>query len=202
MQEPSCALLAALRAATHAQHEYLDRALAIGQPHATLQDYTHHATALHAWLMALTPELHALQARTSCFAFAPPERLMALQADLRDAGAITRPTRAHTSHAAAVTQALTRHHAQMDAVRWGLAYVVEGSQLGGQVLYRRLATRLAPHPLRYLRGHGAQTGARWRAFTGLLAACSGDDATTAAACDGARAAFTALQQQFDESPVR
>lgn len=194
-------LLAALRAATHAQHERLDQGLAIGRPHATLHDYTRHATALRAWLAALTPELLVLQTRMPGFDFAPPERLLALQADLRDAGAATLPRCASVSSAAPVRQALERHARQADAVRWGLAYVVEGSQLGGQVLYRQLAARLAPHPLRYLRGHGAHAGARWRAFTALLGERPGDDAATAAACDGARAAFAALQQQFDESPA-
>jgi heme oxygenase len=38
------------------------------------------------------------------------------------------------------------------AWRWGVCYVIEGSQLGGAVLYKRLHERLAPHPLRYLKG--------------------------------------------------
>lgn len=57
------------------------------------------------------------------------------------------------------------------AYRWGVAYVVEGSQLGGAVLYKRLAQQLAPHPLRYLRGAGeAGPGPRWRAFMEALRA--------------------------------
>ncbi len=75
------------------------------------------------------------------------------------------------------------------AYRWGVRYVVEGSQLGGSVLYQRLAATLAPHPLRYLRGADQGPGPRWRAFMLALK----DDVVTpgeiAEACAGACDAF-------------
>lgn len=87
------------------------------------------------------------------------------------------------------------------AVCWGLAYVVEGSQLGGQFLYRRLAPRLAPHPLRYLQGTGADTHLRWKAFTRLLNANVQSSFDIQAACAGARAGFDGLQQQLQGQGV-
>ena len=81
-----------------------------------------------------------------------------------------------------------------DARAWGVAYVIEGSRLGGQVLYRRLAEPLAPHPLRYLQGAGGQTGARWRAFLESLRAALDTPARIQAACDGAAWAFERLLQ--------
>jgi heme oxygenase (biliverdin-IX-beta and delta-forming) len=68
-------------------------------------------------------------------------------------------------------------------------YVIEGSQLGGAVLYGRLRDRLAPHPLRYLKGDAAGPGPRWSAFTQALRAGVRTPAEIADACAGACAAF-------------
>jgi heme oxygenase len=73
------------------------------------------------------------------------------------------------------------------AYRWGVSYVVEGSQLGGMVLYQRLKESLAPHPLRYLRGSAEGPGPRWRWFMLALkdaVKAPGDiDEACAGACD-------------------
>lgn len=53
----------------------------------------------------------------------------------------------------------------------GCVYVLEGATLGGQVLSRHLARHLGIAPDRggrFLHGHGAETGPRWRAFVGRL----------------------------------
>jgi heme oxygenase len=68
-------------------------------------------------------------------------------------------------------------------------YVIEGSQLGGAVLYDRLRDRLAPHRLRYLQGDDAGPGPRWRVFMQALRADVRAPAEIADACAGARAAF-------------
>ncbi|WP_200955859.1 biliverdin-producing heme oxygenase [Massilia sp. Root418] len=78
------------------------------------------------------------------------------------------------------------------AWRWGVAYVVEGSQLGGIVLHRRLSASLAPHPLRYLHGGGVPPGPRWQLFLTRLRAEVTAPADIAQACAGACAAFDAL----------
>ena len=76
------------------------------------------------------------------------------------------------------------------AYRWGVCYVIEGSQLGGAVLYQRLHERLAPHPLRYLKGDAAGPGPRWRASCRRCAAQRAHaGAKIADACAGACAAF-------------
>jgi heme oxygenase len=196
--------LPALRQATAALHAQLDTGLAIGRPGASLTDYTHHAQALSAWFQALEPDLKALQAAHAGFAFTPADRLAALKADLADQALAAA---AHdsawpapsTATAQRVAQALRQHAGQVDAVRWGLAYVVEGSQLGGQVLYRQLAPQLAPHPLRYLQGGGAATGGRWKAFVALLRQHVATAAAIEASCQGALAAFEGLQHHFWEA---
>lgn len=75
------------------------------------------------------------------------------------------------------------------AYRWGVCYVVEGSQLGGAVLYQRLKVQLAPHPLGYLRGEAAGPGLRWRAFMLALREQVRSAEDIAQACRGAQDAF-------------
>lgn len=190
--------LQALRQATAARHAQLDSGLPIARADVSLADYLQHAQALSAWLQALWPVLQPLQTRAPGFSIAPAGRLSALREDLAHPGPASRPwPRPSATTAQCLEQALARHPGQADAVRWGLAYVVEGSQLGGQVLHRSLAPRLAPHPLRYLQGDGAGTGARWKAFMALLRTHVASPTAIAAACDGALAAFQGLQAQFD-----
>ena len=77
----------------------------------------------------------------------------------------------------------------------GIAYVHEGSRLGGEVLYRRLHGVLAPHPLRYLRDRSGG-GFSWPAvLAGLRSRLAGAQAQ-ASACRGAVAAFEVLLGQF------
>lgn len=163
-----------------------------------------HARALSGWLAALAPELQALQAQVPGFAFDDPARLADLHADLRDADP------QHNGAAAASTATrtlldeawLTVPASQRAAFRWGLAYVVEGSQLGGQVLHRRLAKRLAPHPLRYLQGRGGdQSGARWRDFIGRLHTEVRSADAISAACAAAGAAFDGLTSDLRAAGV-
>jgi heme oxygenase len=145
--------LAALRSATASRHEELDSGLPIGAPDASLSDYAAHLAMLQAWLAPL-------QAWLARFADGPgfdqAGRLALLERDLAEQG---------------MPAALAAPGAAADwpvdaspAWRWGVCYVIEGSQLGGAVLYQRLHERLAPHPLRYLKGDEAGPGPRWRAF--------------------------------------
>lgn len=191
--------LTALRLATQEQHARLDAQLPIARPDARLHDYVCHARALSAWLTALAPELQAIQAATPHFRFDEPARLAALHADLRDAGAIDAQSAFHPGEAtqAAIAQVRQEHEAHLMACRWGMAYVVEGSQLGGQVLFRRLAEGLAPHPLRYLQGRGGDgTAARWRAFIEELRSRLSSPAEVKAACAGACAAFDGMAHEL------
>lgn len=198
-------VLQALREATAAQHAQLDTGLAIAHPDASLHDYGVHAQALAAWLQALSPHLKSLQTSVYDFEFAPADRLAALQADLQDmapTGAEATPLAWPAPSAATqqhIARALAHNPTQAESVCWGLVYVIEGSQLGGQVLYRHLAPRLAPHPLRYLQGRASSTGARWKSFVSLLQQHVASPAAIAACCHGAQAAFEGLQHHFWET---
>jgi heme oxygenase len=155
----------------------LDSGLAIGRPDATLVHYRQHLCMLKAWLAPLDAWLARFDDGPQ--AVLPPlPRIEAIDADL-----------ALIDGACEVTDVGAWPEGASAAYRWGVCYVVEGSQLGGAVLYQRLAPLLAPHPLRYLRGQEAGPGPRWRLFMQALK----DDVTTAEeideACRGACDAF-------------
>jgi heme oxygenase len=168
--------LTALRTATASRHAALDADLPIGAPEASLHDYIAHLVLLRTWLVPL----HAWLAG---FADGPQfdhaARLARIDADLADAEYASADTPDGDAWPAAASP----------AYRWGVHYVIEGSQLGGAVLYERLRERLAPHRLRYLKGDEAGPGPRWRVFTQALRADVRTPAEIADACAGACAAF-------------
>jgi heme oxygenase len=168
--------LTALRAATASRHAALDAGLPIGAPDASLHDYIVHLVLVRTWL----EPLHAWLAG---FADGPqPDlaaRLARIDLDLADAGCTPPVAPGGDAWPAAAGP----------AYRWGVHYVVEGSQLGGAVLYERLRERLAPHRLRYLKGDEAGPGPRWRVFMQALRAGVRTPAEIAEACAGACAAF-------------
>ena len=178
--------LAALRAATASRHEELDSGLPIGAPDASLGDYAGHLAMLRAWLAPLQDWLAG-------FADGPrfdpqfdlPGRLALIEQDLGEPG--MPPALAPPPSADAVWPPDAS-----PAWRWGVYYVIEGSQLGGAVLYQRLHERLAPHPLRYLKGIDAGPGPRWRAFMLALREYVRTPEEIEEACAGACAAFDGM----------
>lgn len=175
--------LAALRGATARHHAILDAGLPLAQAGATLQDYRDHLLMLRAWLTPIEAWLAGFDDGPQGPHAPPPvERSRLIDADLA-VGELAPPS----------VHAGQSPHAWPDdasaAYRWGVCYVVEGSQLGGVVLYRRLAAQLAPHPLNYLKGSAEGPGSRWRAFSEALRDQVRGSAQIAEACAGARAAF-------------
>jgi heme oxygenase len=177
-------VLAALRSATASRHERLDSGLPLSAPLPSLDDYAEHLRMVRDWLAPLEGWLGGFadgpQAEPTLPATA---RLALVQADLSEPG--MREVPPLQSAAAWPLDASA-------AYRWGVAYVIEGSQLGGAVLYGKLAGALAPHPLRYLRGEDGAPGPRWRAFMQALRAHVTGSEAIADACAGACAAFDAI----------
>lgn len=171
-------VLEALRAATAQRHTVLDSNLPLGGPAPTLNDYRDHLLMLRAWLAPMERWLAG-------FADGPHgvPRTARIDADLLliDATMVmpedTTPWPDDAS----------------EAYRWGVSYVVEGSQLGGAVLYKRLAEVLAPHPLGYLKSD-AGPGPRWREFVTALKLHVQLPQDVADACQGACDAFDRLLQ--------
>ncbi len=186
-----------LREATRELHHALDSRLRIGGEDATLADYAEHLRALRPWLAAVRTALAgsgvaALEAVARELAL----RLEALELDLRDARA-TGPAGPPAPAALPDTDRLAAQAAD-PGFAWGLAYVAEGSRLGGTVMHRRLAPRLAPHPMRYFAPVGAEDGtpAHWRHFVAQLGEALRDGAAVPSAQRGAVAGFEALMPCF------
>ena len=177
-------VLAALRTATASRHERLDSGLPLSAPEPSLFDYAEHLLMVRDWLAPLESWLAGYGDGPQAEATLPATcRLALIEADLLEPGmpapSPVRPGAAWPAGASA-------------AYRWGVAYVIEGSQLGGAVLYGRLSDRLAPHPLRYLRGEAGGPGPRWRAFMLALRAKVRSPEEIAEACAGACAAFDSI----------
>lgn len=190
-------VLRPLRTATHALHEALDARLPIAREDASLADYAAHLRALRPWLESVRqalavsgdPGLDRVARRTE-------HRLAALALDLEDAGPA--PSLLPGEDAAPADAQLLAGPARDPAFAWGLAYVLEGSQLGGASMFKRLGPRLAPHPMRYFQPVDAPAGlpAQWRDFVAELAAALRDPAAVAEAQRGAVAGFQTLMPRF------
>jgi heme oxygenase len=173
--------VAALRLATASRHQELDSGLPIGALDASLHDYAVHLAMLRAWLAPLQDWLAGFADGPQ---FDQAGRLALIEQDLAEAGMPAAPAPALALQPAAAWPANAS-----PAWRWGVCYVIEGSQLGGAVLYQRLHERLAPHPLRYLKGDAAGPGPRWRAFMQALRAHVRSPQEILDASAGACAAF-------------
>ncbi|KQP36168.1 hypothetical protein ASF44_16510 [Pseudorhodoferax sp. Leaf274] len=172
----------ALRSATQALHAQLDSQLPLAQPADATQSLHHyhaHLSVLHGWLSDLMPALQR--------AGWGQDLLEPLRADLADAGLAGEPA------------GQARPPVQTEAAAWGLAYVVEGSQLGGRVLHQRLRSAGVRVPLRYLEGRGAGTAAHWKGFLQSLRAALVEPADVAAASAAACWAFEDLLARFRRS---
>jgi heme oxygenase len=182
--------LAALRHATASRHAALDSGLPLSSDNATLSDYRSHLALLHNWLAPLQGWLDGFSDGPQGPAgLASTDRLALIAADLAESSL------SDERGAALQAQAHRWPADASPAYRWGVCYVIEGSHLGGAVLYQRLHERLAPHPLRYLRGAPGGPGPRWRAFMQALRADVRTPAQVADACAGACDAFDAILAQ-------
>lgn len=175
--------LDALRAATAERHTLLDSGLPLAGASPTLDDYASHLRMLRIWLAPSENWLASGAGPRD--ALAPLRRVPLIDADLRDPSV---PRRRDPIPGQQTPWPLDASA----AYRWGVAYVVEGSQLGGAVLYQRLASQLAPHPLGYLRGDPAGPGPRWRSFMLALKENVRSGEQVADACAGACDAFDRL----------
>jgi len=168
----------------------LDSGLALSGAFPTLADYGDHLRMLRAWLGPIEAWLAGFDDGPQA-ALPPLPRRDLIDADL-----------AHPCMAPGVVVEDAAWPCDAGAAyRWGVCYVVEGSQLGGAVLYQRLNGILAPHPLRYLRPGEEGPGPRWRQFMLALRAdvSSADD--IAEACRGACDAFDRILALRPASPA-
>ena len=180
-----------LRLATRDLHDDFETGLRIAAADAGREDYLVFIGAMYGWLQPFETQLW----QAGWPARMEPEvrsgKCAWLETDLRaaglDAGAIARLPRADCAL-----------HLDSAAGRIGTAYVLEGAQLGSQMLSRTLGPRLAPWPARWLAGYGDRASAYWRAFRCEAESQLADEDARAEAAAAARAAFGALAGWFRE----
>jgi heme oxygenase (biliverdin-IX-beta and delta-forming) len=81
----------------------------------------------------------------------------------------------------------------------GCLYVIEGSTLGGRIIYERVKARLgfdADHGARYFFGYGADTAEMWASFIGKLNTFGANTDIGAEAEMAARRVFLLFEQAF------
>ena len=154
-------------------------------------DYVAHIAILREWLKQLGAWLEQFtDGPQTARVLSPVDRLALIEADLKHPAA----GMAQRNIAAPANEETPRWRArsQSAAYRWGVCYVIEGSQLGGVVLYERLKERLAPHPLDYLALGRDASGKRWPNFVNAMCADLNAEARIEEACRGASDAFQHL----------
>lgn len=176
-------VLTALRVATKSRHTILDSSMPLAKLDASWADYISHLQLLAAWLVPLETWLAQYDDGPQTSKILEP--ICYSDLILSDLGENNYPAKFSPLGKANWPQ-------NSDAAyRWGISYVVEGSQLGGEFLYKRLANRFEPHELRYLQSK--QPG-RWPKFVHSIAIGVITTEEITDACKGAVDAFDALLQ--------
>jgi heme oxygenase len=179
-----------LRSATRHRHELLHCIMPLSVESAEVGDYLLHLSMLREWLTPIDAWLRA-------FADGPrdnvsrsiSERIALIDADLAYGSLHVKD---HIDQSILQARVSGYIETASPAYRWGVCYVVEGSQLGGTVLYKHLKERLAPHPLRFLQPCSESSGAHWKAFVSLMANELCTPEAIREACNGAADAFDRL----------
>jgi len=193
---PPSDVLAALRESTGSRHSIIDSAMPLSSAAPTLNDYRLHLQLIAAWLAPIEQWLAGFDDGPQR-ALPAVERMPLIARDLDDVSMHTLPPAdAPSAHTAQLPEAADA------AYRWGVCYVIEGSQLGGAVLYRQLKDALAPHPLRYLGGDGVPPGPRWKSFMEALRANVITPHEVRRACQGATDAFDRLLSVLSLLPAQ
>lgn len=189
---PNGASVEFLRRSTQAAHERLEAGLAIAGPRPSDDDVLAYFAALYGWLAPVERALWSAAWPGAMAAAMRAAKLGWLADDLRAAGVDTEvlPRCGEPQPVASV------------AARYGLAYVVEGSTLGGRVLARQLAAAGSRYAnSRFLAGYGDETGAAWRTFRDLLELDVHTAADLADAAGAAVQAFATLQRWLSRQDV-
>lgn len=175
------ASLVRLRDATsdlHVEAEHFVRILDAG---ATRDDYCRYLRAFHAYHLPIEAALAPLDALG--FDSTGRQRAHLAAHDLAALDATTVAPCEHVARAATIPGLL------------GLAYVIEGSTLGGRFVLAKLPPALAAlrgRATRFLEGYGDATGPRWRAFAAILEPALASARGLDEAIAGARDTFATL----------
>ncbi|MET0591883.1 MAG: biliverdin-producing heme oxygenase [Polyangiaceae bacterium] len=177
-----------LRATTAAEHRALEEKLEIARPDADDGAYARYLGAVLGWLEPLESVLWAGLWPETIVPAVRADKVRWIESDLRARGFTERDLAAIPRQTALPNSSTVAH-------RFGIAYVVEGSLLGGQSLLRSLGPRLK-HSARWLEGYGRETVPRWRAFLAALETSVATRRDAEIAAENARATFTWIADWF------
>jgi heme oxygenase (biliverdin-IX-beta and delta-forming) len=189
MSASGSSALEIIRAKTADAHQALERTLHVARSDAGEEAYGRYLRALLGWLEPLEASLWSGAWPAQIDVACRTAKVGWIVADLRARGLRDREI------AAIPRQNRLASLATLEQ-RFGIAYVVEGAQLGGQVLLRRIGPRVAPLPTRFLEGYGRECGPNWRSFIAALGASVTDREHARAAAESARAAFETAHAWF------
>lgn len=182
---PQASALNDMRAATRDVHLDLEKNLIVTLPHAGRDEYLAYIAALWGWLMPFEAQLWNAPWPEEIGAKERAGKRHWIESDLRAAD---------FDDAAIGALPVSPFSPDMEsmAARFGLAYVIEGAQLGGQVLRKTLSPALASWAPRWLQGYGAQASSKWKVFTCCAEHYLTTDAARLTAAAAASQAFDAL----------
>lgn len=177
--------LRALKERTRDLHLRAEAYVRILDADATREDYARYLHAMHGFHAPLE-EVLAGDPQLAAAGFA---------ADQRRKQAMIRQDLAALGDDAPVARCAALPSTRTLARRLGVAYVIEGSTLGGKFILARLPAalaRLRGCATRFLEGYGAATGARWRELGAIVERFLTSETAEAEAVAGARETFTTL----------
>lgn len=186
---PPTSAMSALRAATKTAHDSLEQGLRIASPHASQTDYLDYLQDLRGWLAPFEAALWQAHWPAGMQPDRRAGKLAWIDEDLEVLG--LRP-----GEIAHLPSCPGRLPVASLAERFGVAYVVEGAQLGTKVLAKRLAPHFASWQPRWLIGYGAENGHYWRQFMQAAEQHLDTPLARTQAAQAAIAAFTQLDAWF------
>lgn len=189
-QSDPFSLMRAMRAATHDIHQELERRLKISLSDAGKADYLLYIRALWGWLAPIEASVWSGDWPPSLKVVQRSGKSAWLEEDLRHAGL-------DASGLAGIPLYRTAPAFMSMGERIGWAYVIEGAQLGGQVLRKRLAPAIDPWAPRWLAGYGSETAANWKLFASYVDSIDEPQASQAA-IRAAVEAFASLATWLEE----
>lgn len=181
--------LEAIRASTAEVHRELEQRLEIARDDAGEGAYRRYLSAVLGWLEPLERQLWTASWPTPALPIGRSGKADWIASDLRARGL-------SALEIAQIPRQSSLPPLDTLAQRFGVAYVVEGAQLGGQHLLRTLGPRLSPLPVRWLEGYGRDSAHKWRSFLGELAAHLHDRADAQLAAQSARITFELARHWF------
>jgi heme oxygenase len=182
-----------MRLASAAIHHSFEQRLAISRSDAGPAEYLAFVCTMWGWLAPFERQLWSL---------AWPAELMP---DSRDGKRewLECDIRAGFGEGAVPDIARSPHMPKMDtlAERFGVAYVIEGAQMGSLVLRKTMGPALHPWPARWLAGYGDTVGSKWCAFRTSAERHLLSQADIALAAASARATFESLDGWFQKTAM-